>query len=466
MLRNQLCSCGSGKRYKHCHGLGVVPSSAAGSATEAPAPVQRDPGDTLKRALAAQRNGQLQIAEALYEAALQMLPGHFDALHMLGVVKLQLGKFDDARRRLVEALPRVPEDMLPHFKHNLALCLTGAARERGLLVRLTQPSVVPGPPAPFVYRTRNEVLAAIEPGVISVIVTHAGTIDDLEKTLDSIRAATPRPTEVVVAAIAAGSGDSARIETALATRGLPGRVESGGAAGTAQCIDAAAVSAASGEYLAFVRAGDAFGQGWPARMIAAMRERGALWGFSGLRVVDAAGGIVRYGNAPDSSRLLAAQDELYLHETPSLALLGFNPIAAGRNLVARKDWWRARGGFGTAAGDSHLEWAWRVAQQHEPLYLDQPDYLIPEGTAALHLHEAAPALLAETARIAPAGTVEQRSVAGADNACLHNGIARFWARQWEQIFALEVTVMPLAVLSLCANMLESGTRRFGPQAVG
>jgi len=91
--RNAPCPCGSGRRYKNCHGV----FSAA-------SPPIDGVGQYLEHALAAQQAGRFADAAAAYEAALALQPANFDALHMFGVVRYQQGEFEAARDLLDRAL--------------------------------------------------------------------------------------------------------------------------------------------------------------------------------------------------------------------------------------------------------------------------------------------------------------------------------------------------------------------------
>lgn len=81
--RNDPCPCGSGKRFKHCHGL----------ATDTNASVTVPPSENALEiayaALAAQQRGELADAIALYRRSLEIEPDNSDALHMLGVALMQ-----------------------------------------------------------------------------------------------------------------------------------------------------------------------------------------------------------------------------------------------------------------------------------------------------------------------------------------------------------------------------------------
>ena len=119
--RNAPCPCGSGRRYKDCHGaLGAAAARDAALATH------------LQQALAAQQAGRLDDAIARYEAALAIAPDHFDALHMLGVSQFQRGNFDRALELVDRALRVRPGDPGARFNRRLvanALARRPAERE-------------------------------------------------------------------------------------------------------------------------------------------------------------------------------------------------------------------------------------------------------------------------------------------------------------------------------------------------
>ena len=93
MSRNELCACGSGKRFKHCHGRQAA-------STVAPPPSVRF------EALAAHRSGSLGRAESLYRRALEDNPQDIDSLHMLGVVQYERMRYRDALEVLCDAAAR------------------------------------------------------------------------------------------------------------------------------------------------------------------------------------------------------------------------------------------------------------------------------------------------------------------------------------------------------------------------
>jgi hypothetical protein len=413
--------------------------------------VRPDPLTTLHRALAQQREGHLASAELLYEQAREALPGHFDAIHMLGVVKLQLGKFEEATRLLVAGLPLAPNNAIPHLKHNLALCLLGIARQRGVIDTMTLDPRTLERPTPFVRPYAIPASAGTAPGRISIILIGDYSISGLQSTLSGVRAQNREDLEVIAVAARTTPGREA-LQAALRDCGATTRlIVSDGAENLIAQVNIGA-EASRGDCLCFLRVGDHWAPKWLQHMTDAMNFHGSLWGYGGLRAIAEDGTIVRFGSYPAVDALLREQDGLYVHRTASLGFLSFNPVAAGRNLIVRSDLWRQRGGLAADAADPVLEWAWRTAWYSEPVYVDDPGYLIPPATAGLHLHAEFSKMIASTTTHAYAenGGLD---CGDARNPLLQHGLSKFWARQWQQIRACLASTMPAEVLLACAAML-------------
>jgi glycosyltransferase involved in cell wall biosynthesis len=140
VLRNDPCPCGSGRRFKDCHGslrgTASAPTPAATAAASADAQRSRyrpagddwagldaDTSDRLgammELALKHQMEQRMRDAEGLYRAVLEKAPLTHDALHMLGVVRLGLGDFSDAERLLKSAMALRPS--YPAIEQNWSL---------------------------------------------------------------------------------------------------------------------------------------------------------------------------------------------------------------------------------------------------------------------------------------------------------------------------------------------------------
>ena len=116
--RNDPCPCGSGLRYKQCHGALVanpVPSDTT------------SPNSLVKRGIDAHQNNDLDTAERHYRAAIALAPEHPAALHYLGVVLYQRNRLDEALPLLDRAVALAPEE--PEFHNNRGLALAAAQRD-------------------------------------------------------------------------------------------------------------------------------------------------------------------------------------------------------------------------------------------------------------------------------------------------------------------------------------------------
>ncbi len=80
-----------------------------------------DPRLQLDKAMALHNAGQLDDAAGIYRAILAVDPGNFDALHLLGVVALQSGRFADSADLISKALIVLPHNAAAHFNHGMAL---------------------------------------------------------------------------------------------------------------------------------------------------------------------------------------------------------------------------------------------------------------------------------------------------------------------------------------------------------
>src|SRR4029077_17351623 len=118
--RNDPCPCGSGKRYKHCHGALDAPALVAG------APPVADVDMLVRDAMKIHQQGDLDGAERGYRAALARAPAHPMAAHFLGVSLSQRTRISEALPLLEAAVAAVPEEA--EFHNNLGLALAAADR--------------------------------------------------------------------------------------------------------------------------------------------------------------------------------------------------------------------------------------------------------------------------------------------------------------------------------------------------
>jgi tetratricopeptide (TPR) repeat protein len=110
--RNDPCPCGSGRRYKECHGkLAAAPPSADAQ---------------VQAALRLHQQGQVAEAERRYRDILQAAPGHPMATHYLGLAAWHRGDAAEAERLMRAAL--AADAGVPDFHSNLGLLLRDTGR--------------------------------------------------------------------------------------------------------------------------------------------------------------------------------------------------------------------------------------------------------------------------------------------------------------------------------------------------
>jgi tetratricopeptide (TPR) repeat protein len=118
--RNEPCPCGSGKKYKQCHG------GLGRSAAIAPAAPPPDADASVASGLDRHQRGDHAGAERDYRAALAVAPEHPTALHYLGVILYQRRELEAALPLLTRTAQAVPGE--PEFHNNLGLALAAADR--------------------------------------------------------------------------------------------------------------------------------------------------------------------------------------------------------------------------------------------------------------------------------------------------------------------------------------------------
>ena len=118
--RNDPCPCGSGRRYKQCHG--TLRAGGVTGTESKPSPL-----GLAQQGLEAHQRGDIDAAERAYRAALQDDAENPLALHYLGVVQYQRGRYTEALPLLARAVALTPGE--PEFHNNLGLALAAVDRD-------------------------------------------------------------------------------------------------------------------------------------------------------------------------------------------------------------------------------------------------------------------------------------------------------------------------------------------------
>jgi tetratricopeptide (TPR) repeat protein len=110
--RNEPCHCGSGRRYKDCHGK----LAATAPGVDA----------LIRRALSLHQSGQADSAERDYRAVLELEPGNAIATHYMGLIAWDRG--DRERAELQMRAGIAADASVPDFHNNLGLLLRDTRR--------------------------------------------------------------------------------------------------------------------------------------------------------------------------------------------------------------------------------------------------------------------------------------------------------------------------------------------------
>ena len=118
--RNDACPCGSGKKFKRCHGRLSAPLPAAPPVLPEAIPALMERGETLHR-------GGLHLeAEGVYRSLLQIAPNHSAALENLGILASRRNDQEEAISLLTRAVSLAPERASAHY--NLGIAYIAAFR--------------------------------------------------------------------------------------------------------------------------------------------------------------------------------------------------------------------------------------------------------------------------------------------------------------------------------------------------
>ncbi len=355
MSRNALCDCGSGKRYKHCHGL---------------VEVLAQPSAAHLAALAAHREGALRRADALYRQALQANPADVESLHMLGVVQFERMRYPEALALLQDAAERTGW-AVALIRHNLGLVL---AKLMGPHANARQEALV----AAYLARERARIAGPATSPRVSVVLPVCNDAQSVARAIGSVAAQTYADIELVVVDAGSTDGTVAAVEACTAELPLPVTFVRDVRGGIRDAANEGARRAAGG-YLAFLSAGDAFAPQHVARMVAEIARDEPLWGFSQVGQFDEhVRGAAPAPRTGDDDALRRARN-IPTDEPASFALLHRDIAAASGNLFIERALFLSLGGYRDASQHG-WDLCVRAAKEVEPVVVREPLYLRPHET--------------------------------------------------------------------------------------
>src|SRR5438128_9037670 len=291
--RNDPCPCGSGRRYKECHGaigVGDVANAAhASPAVAAAAPVLPTLGrasrdslwEGVKRCLAKDFDG----AEALAQDTLKVAPGHPLALFILGGCEFERGRTEAALRLLLAAArglssssPEQTDQRLVWSELNFMFtqALSGVESQYAATKRAEYAGWI----ASLAARKRGPA------PLVSVVVILAGQGRWLEACLASAFGQTYERLELVVVDDAKSEDATRRLTHTLQTCRLPYRLLTLPGASESALINAG-VRAATGEFINPLHIDHELAPDRIAVLVDRIAIRGVAWGFTGVDFIDA-----------------------------------------------------------------------------------------------------------------------------------------------------------------------------------
>jgi glycosyltransferase involved in cell wall biosynthesis len=354
--RNQPCPCGSGRRYKECHGT---------LSTGGPADAAFRAHELMNEALGHQRARRLDDAERLYRAALEIVPDEPDALQMLGVIRYERGDLTEAKTLVVRALDRTGW-AIANMRHNLALIVARETAHEGE----TEESIRAAYRA---FLAKRRAARHPETPLVSVVMPTYNHAAFIEPALRSVYAQSYRAIELVVVDDGSTDGSSAEIERCLADSPFPHRFVAQPNRGAPAAINEG-LQHARGDFVNLLNSDDAFEPARIARMVEEVAGADADWGFSAVRIMDARGQPADPLHDRRAYDLLCSVYIVPFRESIGFALLSENAAVSSGNLFFARALARRLGGFRDYRYNHDWDFCLRALRESEPVFVAEPLY--------------------------------------------------------------------------------------------
>ena len=361
MSRNDACTCGSGKRFKHCHGR----FKSTG------------PSALHLEALAAHQSGALTQAEALYRRAIESNSGDADSLHMLGVVQFERLRYREALEFMWEAaeLTGWSDEVV---RQNMGLVL---AKLLAPQANARQKDFV----AAYVASERERKASPASADRVSVVLTVRNTSRFVARAVSSVARQTYPDIEMIVVVDNCAEEIARAVGESVRRTPFPVKLVSRDG-GEAEAANEGA-QRAEGRYLAFLGADEWFAPNRVERMVAEIARAAPLWGYSRVGTsgsdADHAPSGVGMGNAASPSR------DFRNNELAGFTLLRRNASESSGNLFIDRDLFQAVGGYAEVGENRGWDLCVRAAKVVEPVAVAERLYFRHDAS-----HLAGPAVQA------------------------------------------------------------------------
>jgi glycosyltransferase involved in cell wall biosynthesis len=344
------CPCGSGKRYKDCHGALAAPSLHG----------------IMQSALVCQRNGDLPGAEALYRQALTIQPDEPDCLHMLGVICHTTGRDREAYDLVYRALTLTGWH-IESMRHNMGLILVK-------LLAGVDTSAQRAVRRQYVEFCRKRDAARVDRRpLVSIVVPSYNHGRWIQDALASVYRQTYRDIELIVIDDGSSDGSPEIIRQSLPDCPFPHRLvvrENRGAHATIN----EGLALATGEFVNILNSDDLFPPDRIEIMVEHVACRDADWGFGGVSFIDETGETIDPATHRRAFDLLMRFAEVSRFETIGVALLDCNLSVSTGNLFVRRSLVEMLGGFRDYRYNHDWDFCLRATLEAEPVFVQQQVY--------------------------------------------------------------------------------------------
>lgn len=357
MGRNDLCSCGSGKKHKHCCGRLSIQIG------------QSDINKIMYEALAAQRIGDFSEAERLYSIALAKVPDIPDALHMLGAVYFEQKKYREAYQLIRRALD-LTQWGIPNGIHNISFvlsayvnaCMTDDEKSQREIKRLSYQT----------WRAEKYETVGLGQVTVSVVIPCYNHSKYIETALTSVFQQTHRAIEIIVIDDGSSDGSPEIISEVLKKSPFPHRFIARSNRGAAPTINEG-VALSTAPYINVLNSDDYFHPERFERMLPEIVGK-TEWGFSNVLAVDNDGEEIDLLKHERAFALKCMVSSSRLKSSMGMSFISCNNAISTGNMLISKNFFDAIGGFNDYRYVHDWDFCLRALPYSEPIFVPSELY--------------------------------------------------------------------------------------------
>ena len=356
--RNQPCPCGSGLRFKECHGkMGGANASQAHAAGEHK--------ELMARALAHRQDRRYDQAIRDYEAVFERDPGRHDAQYMLADLYRERGDRGLAKAHILEALDLTGWKSALYRKFLSTLLADEAPAGTDALA---------GPGGGYLAEQAVRAkTVSLDAPLVTVVVPCRNHVAYVEAALRSLFRQTYRQVEVIVIDDGSDDGSVDVIRRCLDESPFPHRFVDRARRGATETVNEGAGMAA-GTFICLLNSDDFMHEDRLRRMVANIAGTGAQWGFSSTECVDAEGNYIDPLHNRYVYDLRCAVGDAGAAPTIGFALMTQNIAASSGNLVVARQLFHSLGGFHEYRHFRGWDFCLRALRLAEPVFVREALY--------------------------------------------------------------------------------------------